>query len=116
PAARGRDQRHLRAACRGGRLRPPGGRGLRNGCREGRSGGAVGQEGCPHPRLQEGAVAAGPVVARGRMSELLESIPVAGDGGSEDFRFLAVTTTGHVATVTMRRPPVNAVSLPMYAE
>ena len=50
------------------------------------------------------------------MSELLESIPVAGDGGSEDFRFLTVTTTGHVATVTMRRPPVNAVSLPMYAE
>lgn len=32
------------------------------------------------------------------------------------FEFLDVTTEGHVATVTMKRPPVNAVSQPMYAE
>lgn len=32
------------------------------------------------------------------------------------FEFLDVTTEGLVATVTMRRPPVNAVHLAMYAE
>lgn len=33
-----------------------------------------------------------------------------------DFEFLEVTTQDDVATVTMNRPPVNAVTLPMYAE
>jgi enoyl-CoA hydratase len=33
-----------------------------------------------------------------------------------DLQFLDVATKDHVATVTMRRPPVNAVSQPMYAE
>lgn len=33
-----------------------------------------------------------------------------------DFEFLDVTTRDHVATVTMRRPPVNAFNQPMYAE
>lgn len=33
-----------------------------------------------------------------------------------DLEFLDVATKDHVATVTMRRPPVNAVSQPMYAE
>ena len=33
-----------------------------------------------------------------------------------DFEFLTVTTEGTVATVTMDRPPVNAVSQPMYLE
>ncbi|ONH22832.1 enoyl-CoA hydratase-related protein [Pseudofrankia asymbiotica] len=32
------------------------------------------------------------------------------------FEFLSIATTGCVATVTMCRPPVNAVNLPMYAE
>lgn len=34
----------------------------------------------------------------------------------DQFEFLDVTTEDHVATVTMKRPPVNAVSQPMYAE
>ncbi|MEU6525015.1 enoyl-CoA hydratase-related protein [Streptomyces sp. NPDC046924] len=33
-----------------------------------------------------------------------------------EFQFLEVRTTDHVATVTMDRPPVNAVGLPMYDE
>jgi enoyl-CoA hydratase len=33
-----------------------------------------------------------------------------------DLEFLDVATKDHVATVTMKRPPVNAVSQPMYAE
>lgn len=33
-----------------------------------------------------------------------------------DFEFLDLSISGHVATVTMNRPPVNAVSLPMYRE
>lgn len=33
-----------------------------------------------------------------------------------DFEFLKVTTEGTVATVTMDRPPVNAVTQPMYRE
>ncbi len=33
-----------------------------------------------------------------------------------EFEFLDITTTGTVATVTMKRPPVNAVSHPMYLE
>lgn len=32
------------------------------------------------------------------------------------FEYLDITVEGHVATVTMKRPPVNAVSQPMYAE
>lgn len=32
------------------------------------------------------------------------------------FEFLDLATEGHVVTVTMRRPPVNAVNQPMYAE
>lgn len=33
-----------------------------------------------------------------------------------DFKFLNIETKAHVATVTMKRPPVNAVDQPMYAE
>lgn len=32
------------------------------------------------------------------------------------FEFLSISTQDHVATVTMKRPPVNAISLPMYNE
>jgi enoyl-CoA hydratase len=32
------------------------------------------------------------------------------------FQFLTVETSDHIATVTMNRPPVNAVSQPMYVE
>jgi enoyl-CoA hydratase len=34
----------------------------------------------------------------------------------DELEFLDVRTEDHVATVTMKRPPVNAVSQPMYAE
>lgn len=33
-----------------------------------------------------------------------------------EFQFLTIEVSDHVATVTMNRPPVNAVSQPMYAE
>jgi len=32
------------------------------------------------------------------------------------FDYLSITSDGSVATITMKRPPVNAVGLPMYAE
>jgi len=50
------------------------------------------------------------------MSELLDMAAGPASDGVAGFRFLTVTTEGHVAMVTLRRPPVNAVSMPMYAE